>query len=109
MTKEEATARADRQWLKDRANGRISTALLLPAETLVAEYTAQNFSASALDKRVGTGHTLAEIRRKGYTAKLAHFQRVLRFLGYVIVKPDKAYLANLAADLGYTIKKKHYE
>ena len=106
MTKEEANARADRQWLKDRANGRLSTALLLPAETLVAEYTAQNFSANALDKRAGTGHTLAEIRRKGYPAKLAHFQRIIRFLGFVIVKPDKAYLAKLAEDLGYTINKK---
>ena len=106
MTKEDANARADRQWLKDRENGRLSTVLLLPAETLVSEYTAQGLSASALDKRAGTGHTLAEIRRKGYTVRLAHFQRILRFLGFVIVKPDKAYLAKLAEDLGYSIIKK---
>ena len=96
MTKEEADAR----------KGLVSSELLLPEQELRDAISECKPSAHQIGVRTGTNNFTTNFVRLGYPAPVRHFMKVLRFLGFVIVKPDKAYLANLAEDLGYSIIKK---
>ena len=96
MNKEESDAR----------KGLVSSELLLPEQELRDAISECKPSAHQIGVRTGTNNFTANFVRLGYPAPVRHFMKVLRFLGFLIIKPNEDGLNQLAEKLGYTIIKK---
>ena len=96
MTKEESDAR----------KGLVSSELLLPEQELRDAISECKPSAHQIGVRTGTNNFTANFVRLGYPAPVRHFMKVLRFFGFLIIKPNEDGLNQLAEKLGNTIIKK---